>query len=762
MDQYLALTSSEKWHMTFPLVGEFDNPTLLMTARHPLRHRIYHIAFDDSQQPRNMDQSLNSVQRGSQRFKRTEQSNSPAIMESIDASLLCNSRLMNEPYSEPHKSSVGLRPDVTITSEFTSLKLGPEEDTNGGSFLLIDGKELLKVSSVEQFLGRLSCEGSTRVKVVSVFGNTGDGKSHTLNHTFFGGVEVFRTSSEQNSCTLGAWAAFDPQLRVICLDTEGLLGNTTHENQRTRLLLKILAVSDLVIYRTRSERLHQDMFRFLGSASRAYTQHFQSALQNVGQRSQFGGPLSALGPAVIIFHETRHTRTLQTSLNESAEDFLRSRFAQSKLEIEAFSSLRYVGIQTTQPPTDFSELRAAVQAELENTAVRSPRQPQVVYHTLKLLNDKFSGEIANTAPVLFPDQYFTCPVTCMSCEQRCDRSMGHLKEGLAHCSAARCRYQHQFENRLYVCKACHTNGKEVVVQPRVVSSLDTSWVGLAKYAWSGYVIECPYCGEIYRSRQFWYGNKNPEDIAVRTEITHVWPGNNPSMVGSQNAAQKVLDGVSYVTEAVVNVGSPPTRIISSWVADQIAPKYWRPNHEIKNCHKCEKVFGLLDSKHHCRACGEGFCEDCSNRTMPVPDRGWLSPVRVCEGCYTREVYFDAPAAPAERCAAPPAAQDEVDDTEVRARKYSEAVVSTLSTVASVLEYPRGLIKETARPTYWVPDSECIKCCCCEGAFGPRLPLHHCRECGRGVCQSCSTSRRPVPLRGWDAPVRICDQCAKKD
>jgi hypothetical protein len=33
--------------------------------------------------------------------------------------------------------------------------------------------------------------------------------------------------------------------------------------------------------------------------------------------------------------------------------------------------------------------------------------------------------------------------------------------------------------------------------------------------------------------------------------------------------------------------------------------------------------------------------------------------------------------------------NETDDTEVRARKYGEAVVSTLSTVASVLEYPRG-------------------------------------------------------------------------
>jgi len=99
---------------------------------------------------------------------------------------------------------------------------------------------LSQVSSDEQFLRRLNCDTSMRVKVVSVFGNTGDGKSHTLNHTFFNGVEVFHTSSEQDACTLGVWAAFDPHLRVICLDTEGLLGSTSHENQRTRLLLKVI------------------------------------------------------------------------------------------------------------------------------------------------------------------------------------------------------------------------------------------------------------------------------------------------------------------------------------------------------------------------------------------------------------------------------------------------------------------------------------------------------------------------------------------
>ena len=39
-----------------------------------------------------------------------------------------------------------------------------------------------------------------------------------------------------------------------------------------------------------------------------------------------------------------------------------------------------------------------------------------------------------------------------------------------------------------------------------------------------YVLECPHCGIIYRSRQYWYGNVDPETDVVRTEIRHVWAG----------------------------------------------------------------------------------------------------------------------------------------------------------------------------------------------------------------------------------------------
>ena len=167
---------------------------------------------------------------------------------------------------------------------------------------------------MDEFIEKLGCDPNVLVKVVSIFGNTGDGKSHTLNHTFFGGKEVFRTSPEQESCTMGVWAAFDPVRNAVVMDSEGLLGVSTNQNQRTRLLLKVLAISDIVIYRSNAYRLHNDLFQFIGDASAAYSKHFSHELRAAVRRGNMNLRPSDLGPAVVIFHETRHTDVLRKSM----------------------------------------------------------------------------------------------------------------------------------------------------------------------------------------------------------------------------------------------------------------------------------------------------------------------------------------------------------------------------------------------------------------------------------------------------------------
>ncbi|XP_070579045.1 zinc finger FYVE domain-containing protein 1-like isoform X2 [Ptychodera flava] len=624
-------------------------------------------------------------------------------------------------------------------------------------FLLVDDKETLKPTSEDEFIEELGCPDDATVKVVSIFGNTGDGKSYTLNHTFYDGKEVFQTSPNQDSCTIGVWAAYDNGLNVITIDTEGLLGTTPNQNQRTRLLLKVLAVSDIVIYRTGAERLHNDLCRFLGDASKAYEKHFTKVLKAAAERWDVEQEvsLSNLGPAVIVFHETSRTNPLgYNSKTKSAETLLKERFMSEGKDINAFSSLRYVGIKNEGGKTDFTSLKKVIRDGVMDSTVRSPRSPYIIYKALWELNTKFSDKIEDIVPNVFPDEYFTCNSKCLSCQARCILTMNHLKERVGHSSETRCKYQHQYDNNVYTCRNCYEDGRETLVVPKTSASSESTWLGLAKYAWSGYVIECPHCGIIYRSRQHWYGNKEPVEGAVRTEIRHVWPGGNPVLQGTHNAARRLLDGLSHVAGTVGSVGAKPTKMLSDWMTDQIAPAYWIPNNQIKECSNpdCAKNFEEMGlTKHHCRGCGKGFCNDCTTKRRAVPERGWgQALVRVCDACYKTA---DATESKESR-----EGSDEVDANQVTARKVGEVIGSTLSVVASAIEYPKGLVVDAARPAYWVPDNEIQNCCCCKQEFGSKLTIHHCRACGDGVCKDCSPNSKPVPSRGWDHPVRICKNC----
>ncbi|XP_076979053.1 zinc finger FYVE domain-containing protein 1 isoform X2 [Tamandua tetradactyla] len=371
------------------------------------------------------------------------------------------------------------------------------------------------------------------------------------------------------------------------------------------------------------------------------------------------------------------------------------------------------------------------------------------------LSDRFSGEIPDDQMAhssFFPDEYFTCSSLCLSCGAGCKNSMNHGKEGVPHEAKSRCRYSHQYDNRVYTCKACYERGKEVSVVPKTSASTDSPWMGLAKYAWSGYVIECPNCGVVYRSRQYWFGNQDPVDTVVRTEIVHVWPGTDGFLKDNNNAAQRLLDGMNFMAQSVSELSLGPTKAVTSWLTDQIAPAYWRPNSQILSCNKCATSFKDNDTKHHCRACGEGFCDSCSSKTRPVPERGWgPAPVRVCDNCYeARNVQLDV----AETQA------DEEGGTLI-ARKVGEAVQNTLGAVVTAIDIPLGLVKDAARPAYWVPDHEILHCHNCRKEFSIKLSKHHCRACGQGFCDECSHDRRAVPSRGWDHPVRVCFNCNKK-
>ena len=391
----------------------------------------------------------------------------------------------------------------SINESMLSSKMNDAHSSN--SAYMSASSFLQNVQQQQQQQQKQQLNDDKLVKCVAIFGNTGDGKSHTLNHTFFNGRNIFTTSQKQETCTMGVWCAFDPITNSLIFDTEGLLGTTSNENKRLRLLLKVLAISDVIIYRTRAERLHNDLFKFLSDASVAYLKYFTKELKTAASKLKLD-TISSLGPCCVIFHETQHTDVLCDEIDSNGHQRtvthqLAERFSKLDLNYNAFSSIEYVGTRTcfsgSNPnqltnntsnivntnnsrsimSTDFTKLAQTVRDLLRNNSVRPPRKLSSIYHVLKVLNDKFNGVITKNQISTFADEYFTCSSICLSCgyfyflritkfyihsffhlffflqiRKRCQNSINHLKDGILHGNNEKCHYDHQYDNKVYVCR----------------------------------------------------------------------------------------------------------------------------------------------------------------------------------------------------------------------------------------------------------------------------------------------------------------------
>ncbi|RXN29157.1 RUN and FYVE domain-containing 1-like protein [Labeo rohita] len=59
---------------------------------------------------------------------------------------------------------------------------------------------------------------------------------------------------------------------------------------------------------------------------------------------------------------------------------------------------------------------------------------------------------------------------------------------------------------------------------------------------------------------------------------------------------------------------------------------WLKDDEATQCKQCQKEFSIARRKHHCRNCGDIYCNSCSSNELALPS--YPRPVRVCDVCHS--------------------------------------------------------------------------------------------------------------------------------
>eukprot|EP01126_Amoeba_proteus_P028547 TRINITY_DN2815_c0_g2_i1.p1 TRINITY_DN2815_c0_g2~~TRINITY_DN2815_c0_g2_i1.p1 ORF type:complete len:156 (+),score=17.14 TRINITY_DN2815_c0_g2_i1:51-518(+) len=60
--------------------------------------------------------------------------------------------------------------------------------------------------------------------------------------------------------------------------------------------------------------------------------------------------------------------------------------------------------------------------------------------------------------------------------------------------------------------------------------------------------------------------------------------------------------------------------------------HWHRDEQVTHCGLCNQLFSAAVRKHHCRLCGEIFCEKCSSRQITYPELN-ITDERGCASCY---------------------------------------------------------------------------------------------------------------------------------
>ncbi|XP_070571161.1 1-phosphatidylinositol 3-phosphate 5-kinase-like [Ptychodera flava] len=99
------------------------------------------------------------------------------------------------------------------------------------------------------------------------------------------------------------------------------------------------------------------------------------------------------------------------------------------------------------------------------------------------------------------------------------------------------------------------------------------------------------------------------------------PGNIPR----ENQPSRTLTTVLKRLSSLIDAKSQVYR-------DSDFKQYWMPDSNCKECYDCGDKFTTFRRRHHCRVCGQIFCNRCCNQEVPGKFMGYSGNLRVCTYC----------------------------------------------------------------------------------------------------------------------------------
>ena len=112
-----------------------------------------------------------------------------------------------------------------------------------------------------------------------------------------------------------------------------------------------------------------------------------------------------------------------------------------------------------------------------------------------------------------------------------------------------------------------------------------------------------------------------------------------------------------------------------------------PDKKCRVCYECDQPFTVIKRRHHCRMCGQIFCNKCSSQRIDGRQITGESLVRVCDACHT--LYSNRQSILSESAAAAAAAASPASGAATTLESAAAASAAAAATAAAPMTPPSG-------------------------------------------------------------------------